>query len=262
MGHSVYLLIRSGDEEAEAFVATNFLPWFWLTLLDRNALAAAAPMWHEWDRLLQAGDEAEIERFDDVWPMLTDLWLAPAEVAANAARARLLLQNHAELAALHDEFVAYLLTQMPADGDSLRLGLLALSGFSSAASQLAAIEAQLVGLEQDASLPVADWYENQSLLTGFATRPVPLQQYPALHRASAPAARPVAPESLGPTGRARSYRISGLAALLGLFLLYASWRGYHHEHLSFAVGLTALLGLAFLAGAVVRQRYWRRNYRP
>ncbi|MDJ0364219.1 hypothetical protein QMK33_03585 [Hymenobacter sp. H14-R3] len=253
MGNYTYLIIRTETEQKELLEAKNFLPFFWLTLLDEPALARAEPTWNYAFYVWLNGDEYERETLDDIWPRLTNIHLHKPELLANSAKAQRWLQHyHPALAAAYQDFVRYLLAHLPAEDDHIHLDIYSLAGMQGAEGLLASLREQLTAIDQLHPGPLGSLPPDLLALTGFASLPPAVgEAYPALRQLRAappPPARPPTPPAKG------SPRTAWWAALIGLMLLYTSYRGYHKEGLSWLVASVALAGGAALVAGIFLAR--------
>jgi hypothetical protein len=248
MGQYAYLIIRAETEEKELLSAKNFLPFFWVTLLDQPALARAEPTWNYAHYVWLNGDENERETLDDIWPRLTNIHLDKPELLANSAKAqRYLQQFYPELVAPHQDFVRYLLAHLPAEDDHIHLDIYALAEMQGPSGLLASLREQLTAIDQLQPGPLSNLPPDLLTLTGFASLPPDVgEAYPALRQLPVvpPPVRSPAPSAKG------SLRTAWWAAPLGLLLLYTSYRGYHKEGLTWLVAGVALAGGAALGASL------------
>lgn len=252
MGQCAYLIIRTATKEAELFESNNFLPFFWLTLLDQSALAQAAPMWQYASNIWQADNE-EQESFTDIWPSPTNLLIEKPALLANSANAHYLLQKSLpELMPAYEEFTSYLLEQLPEADDHIHLDIFALTALTSPAELLQVLRQQLVAIEQQCleELPSLNKVGRDVVqLTGFPTTELG-PSYPQLQtlRNSLRHAPRVA--KLSADAKAKAKNLWLLVA--GILLLYVSFRGYQHEGFTWLVASLALLGGVLAAWKATR----------
>ena len=169
MGHRVYLIARTEAEDKELFEANNFLPFFWLSLLDQPMLAGCEKWWLEAEQLAQT-DELEYERFTEVWPPLTGLVLDRADLHRNTARTRLFLAgHHPEIIAAYEEFTQHLLAQLPGEDDTLLLDIDALAAFTSAQEYHQSLVEQVAALDELNPQPIGELSTELYELQGFGS---------------------------------------------------------------------------------------------
>ncbi|GAB3634937.1 hypothetical protein GCM10027422_05270 [Hymenobacter arcticus] len=249
MGQYAYLIIRAEAEEKELFDVKNFLPFFWVTLLDQAALTRAEPTWTYAHHVWLNGDEHERESLDDIWPRLTNIHLDQPELLANGAKAqRWLAYHHPALVAPYQDFVRYLLAHLPAADDHIHLDIYSLADMGPAGELLVSLRDQLTAIDQLQPGPLSSLPPDLLSLTGFASLPLAVgEAYPALRQL------PVVPPPVRPPASPakRSWRTAGWAALFGLLLLYTSYRGYQKEGLTWLVASVALTGGAALVASVL-----------
>jgi hypothetical protein len=240
MGQYAYLIIRAEAEEKELFDVKNLLPFFWVTLLDQADLARAEPTWTYVQHAWLNGDENEREKLDDIWPRLTNIHLDKPELLANSAKAqRWLAHYHPGLVAAYQDFVRYLVAHLPAEDDHIHLDIYSLAEMGAAGELLASLREQLAAIDQLQPGPLGTLPPDLLSLTGFYSLPPAVgEAYPALRQLPViqPPVRPPAPSAKGST------RTAWWAALMGLLLLYTSYRGYHTEGLTWLVAGVALAG--------------------
>lgn len=189
MSQRVYLYAHTDGDDPELFAASNYLPFFWLTLLDAEALRACRRWWLEAEALWQQ-NEWEQEKFWDVWPPLTAVDLDRAELHHSAARTqRYLCQYQPALLPAHAQFVAYLHTQLPGEDDYLMLQIDALAAFSSAEAYLADLLAQVAALDQLLPWPHPLPSEPAELV-GFASKAIVAATFPLLPQRPPPPPAP------------------------------------------------------------------------
>lgn len=248
MGQYAYLIIRAEAEEQELLETKNFLPFFWITLLDQAALTRAEPTWTYAHHVWLNGDWSERETLDDIWPRLTNIHLDQPALLANSATAqRWLAHYHPALVAPYHDFVRYLLAHLPAEDDHIHLDIYSLAEMGAAGELLASLREQLTAIDQLQPGPLASLPPDLLSLTGFASLPPAVgEAYPGLRQL------PVGPPPVRPPARPaqRSWRTAGWGGLFGLLLLYTSYRGYHQEGLTWLVAGAALTGGASLVASV------------
>jgi hypothetical protein len=249
MGQYAYLIIRAEAEEKELFDVKNQLPFFWVTLLDQAALTRAEPTWAYAQQVWLNGDEHERETLDDIWPRLTNIHLDQPELLANSAKAqRWLAHYHPALLAAHQDFMRYLLAHLPAKDDHIHLDIYSLAEMGTAGELLASLREQLTAIDQLQPGPLDSLPPDLLSLTGFHSLPPAVAEaYPGLRQLPATQLRGHEP---APPAK-RSWRTTGWAALCGLLLLYASYRGYHQEGLTWLVAGAALTGSGALVASVL-----------
>lgn len=245
MGHRVYLMARTEAEDKELFEANNFLPFFWLTLLDQPALAGCEKWWLEAERLTRE-DELDYERFSDVWPPLTALSLNPADLHRNTARTRLFLARHFPgLSAAYQEFANCLLAQLPSEDDTVMLDIYALAAFTSALDYHRELAAQVAALDEQQPWRWGEPGPTLPELTGFASEAAFTEGYPALRQLRQPSQleRPL-PPATRPAPRAASLKaISPPAA---------------REKIDLAFGLLTL-GLLAAISVATHKIFWQQR---
>lgn len=248
MGHRAYLLVCTEGLEAELFEANNFLPFFWLTLLDDDHLIKIAPTWQHAEQAL-LDDEAEAP-YDDTWPRPTDIRLTKATLEQNAAKAQAYLLRHLpEQVALYQEFVRYLLAHLPGGNDYLRVDIFALTAFSTSQDLQESLRNQLAAMGQQQALP-GGLPSEPTLLTGFVQPPAAIgAEYPALQQLWAQQQRP-APTAQKPKASNSPSRL--FYALVGVAsgLLGAGYAVYRSQGLVWWVGGLGLMSLLMLVMAV------------
>jgi hypothetical protein len=248
MGQYAYLIIRAETEEKELLSAKNFLPFFWVTLLDQPALVRAEPTWNYAHYVWLNGDENERETLDDIWPRLTNIHLDKPELLANSAKAQRYLQHYCPgLVAAYQDFIRYLLAHLPAEDDHIHLDIYALAEMQGPSGLLASLREQLTAIDQLQPGSLVNLPSDLLTLTGFASLPPGVgEAYPALRQL------PVVPPPVhSPAPPAKnSRRNAWWAAPLGLLLLYTSYRGYHKEGLTWLVASVALAGSAALGASL------------
>jgi hypothetical protein len=238
MGQRAYLLIRTATTETELFEANNFLPFFWLTLLNQAALTQVAPSWQYAHNLWQV-DSLEQEEYANRRPSPTNLVIPKPELLANSARARHMLQaSQPELLTAYEEFSSYLLTQVPGEDDQIHLDIFALTAFTSPSELLQSLGEQLAAFEQQQPEKLDNNGPGLVLLTGFPSSvPAPGPAYPQLEALWA-SSRPLPPAD--PLAKAKNKRV--WLPVAGLLLLHISYQGYQHEGVTWLVAGLALLG--------------------
>ncbi|MGI4870953.1 MAG: hypothetical protein ACRYFX_07220 [Janthinobacterium lividum] len=165
------------------FEAKNFLPFFWLTLLDTTLLAACEKWWLEDERLRMQKDEHEYERFADIWPPLTAIAIDLDTLQKNATRTQFYLQQfRPELVGIYPEFIRYLAAQIPAENDCLRLEISSLSAFSSMQEYRQEVAAQLAALDQQQPLLPGVISMQLVDLIGFVEEETFGEEYPGLRQ--------------------------------------------------------------------------------
>ncbi len=248
MGQYAYLIIRAEAEEKELFDVKNLLPFFWVTLLDQAALTYVEPNWVYAHHVWLTGDENERESLDDIWPRLTNIHLDKPELLVNSAKAqRWLQQYHPALVAAYQDFVRYLLAHLPAENDHIHLDIYALAEMQEPDGLLASLREQLTAIDQLQPGPLGSLPPDLLALTGFASLPpAAAEAYPGLRQL--PVIQPRVPAlALSAKGGPRN---AWRAALIGLLLLFTSYRGYHKEGLTWLVAGVALAGgAALVAGS-------------
>ena len=249
MGHRAYLIIRTEVGESELFEANNYLPFFWLTLLDQAALAQAEPDWEYASRAWML-DYLEQEKYADIWPRPTNLVVEKLALLENIANASRLLQaSYPELLAAYHEFTHYLLAQLPGEDDHLHLDIFALSSFTSAAELLQSLRGQLAAIAQQQPEKLGHLGADVAQLTGaLSGGPAPGPAYPQLQALQA-LPRPV-PPTADQSDAAKRKGAQVLAA--GLLLLQVSFMGYRHEGFTWLVTGLALLGAGATAWGMAR----------
>jgi hypothetical protein len=246
MGQYAYLIIRAEAEEKELFDVKNQLPFFWVTLLDQADLARAEPTWTYAHHVWLNGDENERESLNDIWPRLTNIHLDKPELLANSAKAqRWLAQYHPGLVAAYQDFVRYLLAHLPAEDDHIHLDIYSLAEMGAAGELLASLREQLTAIDQFQPGPLGILPSDLLSLTGFYSLPLAIgEAYPGLRQL--PVIQPRAPAPLAKSNPRNTW----WAMLIGLLLLYTSYRGYHKEGFTWLVSGVALAGgVALVAGS-------------
>lgn len=239
MGHRAYLITRSEAVDAELFEANNLLPFFWLTLLDPLALAQAEADWEYASRVWML-DYPEQEAYADSWPRPTNLVVEKPALLENIAKASRFLQaSYPALLAAYQEFIAYLLAQLPDPADYIQLDIFALSDFTSPAELLQSLREQLAAIDQQQLEKLGRPGPDLVSLTGFPTSTATLGlAYPQLEALRA-LPRPVPPTAAQLDAAKR--KPAGLLAA-GVLLLQVSFMAYRAEGFTWLVAGLALLG--------------------
>lgn len=238
MGHCAYLLIRTETVDTELFEAKNFLPFFWVTLLDQLALTQVEASWEYASRAWML-DYMEQEKYADIWPRPTDLVVEKPALLLNIAKAQRLLQaEYPELLAAYQEFTSYLLAWLPGPDDYIHLDVFALSNFTTAAELLQSLREQLTAIDQQQPEKLGRLSPDLVQLTGFlGGSDVPGPAYPQLE------ALRIRPRPVPPTAdaldKAKKRRL--WLPVVSLLLLRVSFMGYQREGLTWLVAGLALL---------------------
>lgn len=255
MGHRAYLSVHTLQKEEEVFEANNFLPFFWISLLKAGDITAILPVWRHYEALcMDEAREEELERFTDNWPSPCSIKIAKEALRARAEAAALFFRQAIPgYTRLYDDFVKYLLSLLPGTGDHILLDIIAIAAFSDVQHFTAGLEKTIKGINERDIKALGNLDTAPVMLTGFPVdHAFALTPYPALKtlQDDLKKQRGHALAELEKKQRPRKHNLLPVAGiLLGLFLAYASSRGYKKEGMTFMVVSVHISGwLLLLAG--------------
>ena len=83
MGNRSYLYLEHA--KTCLFESNNTLPFFWISILDRDILENYKPAWKHYDKLL-SGEEEELNKFYDSEPFPLNIRIEKSRFQKNAGR--------------------------------------------------------------------------------------------------------------------------------------------------------------------------------
>lgn len=256
MGHRTYLSVHTAKKEKEVFEGNNFLPFFWITLLSRQHITDILPVWLQYEELcLDEEREEELDLFTDQWPSPCSIRIEQGALIAHAqAASSLFRQSNPAYTRLYDEFTRYIMDQLPSPEDHIRIDVIALAGFSSVQEWAQQLVAMIKALEERDIEALPTWETDPVLLTGFpAGQDFSLDGYPELKELSNQLIQEnkqaLAALARKPAGKKR-YIWPLIGIVSGMFMVYASIRGYRKEGMVIEVVSVHLLGWLCLVMAL------------
>lgn len=255
MGHCVYLYAHHKEKDEELFSAKNFLPFFWVTLLDKEHIEAILPVWLHYEALCaDESREEELEAYTAAWPSPCIVKVNKEAITRNAEMAAVFFgQALPPYARLYNDFIQYVLSRLSGPGDYILLDIISIAGFSDVlvfAGQLRKTTGAIAAQDLE-SLGILD--ADPVLLTGFPEdENFKLEQYPELKALHNEQRKQVA-KAFTPADRQvkqrKHYGLLTAGIIFGLLFIYAGIRGYRKEGLTFSVILVHVLGWLSLMGA-------------
>jgi hypothetical protein len=255
MGHCVYLNAHHEEEEDELFSAKNFLPFFWVSLLNKRHIEDVLPSWLHYEALCtDETREEELERYTDIWPSPCSIKINKEEVIRNTAiAADFFRQAIPSYTRLYNDFIQHVLDRLPATGDYIHLDIISIAGFSDVPVFSGQLEKMIGAISGQDIEALGTLDADPVTLTGFPeAEKFNLEQYPEL-KPLKDKQRKQFLKSFTPADRRikqrKHYGLLIAGIIFGLLFIYAGVRGYRKEGLAFNVILVNVLGwLSFAAG--------------
>lgn len=148
MGNRSYLYLRNQKRDKYLFEANNSLPFFWLTVLDKNILNQQIQVWKKLIEFEKNHSEEEVENYLENNP--TNLKIDFPTFEKNVERSRAFLQKHyPSVFPLYDNFIDFVRSKFETD-DYLELSILEYFGFYNSEDELfQELENELNAIETD-----------------------------------------------------------------------------------------------------------------
>jgi|GEM_PF-5863377 len=259
MGHRTSLYIRQEGTAETLFEGNNLLPFFWVTLLDKDLVAGKTAAWQQLEQLIDDETDNAISA-----PGLTspDIHIRQDVLEANIARGRLYIESALpELSDFYRQFTDYLLAKTTTVKNGVYLDIIRIANFSDVASFTYDLYRMLDAFETHNSESAGIGTDKISF-TGFpAHKDFTLPETPELghflrsqQRLQQQRDDQHRRQNIPKTGNLWLW-YGGI--LFGLLFLAASYRGYKKEGLSYMVIAIHLWGwVSFITG--LYQLLWKR----
>jgi len=127
MGQRSYLYLKNKSRSFHIFEANNALPFFWISLLDRQTFKNKIPDWEALERYEATHTEEETE--SDLEQNNNSITVSEAVFDINSANSRKFLQKHfPETIPLFDDFIRYIKSKFET-GDCLEMDIIENAAF-------------------------------------------------------------------------------------------------------------------------------------
>ncbi len=245
MGNRSYLYLKNPQTATNIFEANNSLPFFWLSLIDRDTLKRKLEDWKKFEQYEGSHTEEETEKYLE--HNSNDIAIDKQTFVDNSKKSRIFFQKHfPNVIPLFDDFIHYIEAKLKTD-DSLQMDMIQFSGFYNSLTDFYnAIDNELQAIEDDNPQRLKFPLEEDLIAHGTGFETTVNQEFsflPSYQEAIAKRATPKVKQSQ--KFNKKSLIISIVLLLLCPIFSFITYKMYEESGFTFNVALIGIVNFGF-----------------